>query len=102
MNALPPPVELQCKMLLEQQTGRPILIEPFVPLPGGCINNGGKLITSCGTFFLKWNNTAGINKMFAAEATGLKLLNASGAVHVPEVVGRFEEASFQGIILELI
>lgn len=54
-------------------------------LSGGCINNARRLSTSQGEFFLKWNATVS-PEVFSAEAHGLKLLESSSAVRVPNVL----------------
>ena len=46
-------------------------LRDFVFSGGGCINQGGKLQTSTGTFFLKWNSAKKFPSMFRAEANGL-------------------------------
>jgi len=40
--------------------------------------------------------------MFETEAAGLKLLREAASLHVPEVIGAFEQDTHQGILLELI
>lgn len=61
-----------------------------VPVGGGCINNGERLITASGrSFFLK-TNTAAPPDMFAREAEGLHALatNAGPRVPTPYLWGR--------------
>jgi len=69
---------------------------------GGCINHGGKLTTSTGDFFLKWNDLKTFPGMFAAEARGLKLLRSATALAVPEVIQVGEADSFQYLVLQYI
>lgn len=58
-------------------------ISAVLPLGGGCINNGARLVTSRGpTLFLK-SNPAAPADMFAREADGLRALNVPGAPRVP-------------------
>jgi protein-ribulosamine 3-kinase len=57
----------------------------FSFVTGGCINNTVKLSCKAGVFFLKWNESAPAG-MFEAEAKGLKLLQDTGAVRVPEII----------------
>ena len=69
---------------------------------GGCINSGGKLTTSVGTFFLKWNSTKRFPSMFDSEAKGLTLLRNVRAITIPEVIGVNEETENQFILMEFI
>jgi protein-ribulosamine 3-kinase len=69
---------------------------------GGCINHGGKLNTSAGDLFLKWNDAEKFTGMFAAEAKGLKLLRDTHAIHVPEVVAVGGTGSWQFLLMEFI
>lgn len=59
-------------------------IERIIPVAGGCINRGARLVTSDGaSFFLKQNADAPAD-MFAREAEGLKVLIQSGGPRVPQ------------------
>ncbi len=59
-------------------------IVDYVPFSGGCIHNGGKLRTSVGDLFLKWNEPAAL-PMFEAEMQGLQTLRSSKSqLRVPE------------------
>ena len=69
---------------------------------GGCINQGGKLRTSTGSFFIKWNNARKFPNMFEAEAKGLKLLREPSVIDIPEVISFGETASLQFIVLEFV
>lgn len=69
---------------------------------GGCINHGGLLKTSCGNFFLKWNDSKKFPAMFEAEAKGLDLLREPAVIDVPEVIIVGEAGSFQFLLLEFI
>ena len=55
------------------------------PVGGGCINNGARLETRAGRFFLKWNADAG-QRFFRVEAEGLGALAATETVRTPAVV----------------
>src|SRR5690606_40176273 len=57
----------------------------FTPTGGGCINNGGRLRSAQGDFFLKWNSAQRYPGMFEAEAKGLALLHNTGAIRIPRV-----------------
>lgn len=69
---------------------------------GGCINHGGKLTTTKGNFFLKWNDRSGLPQMFEVEARGLRLLRDAAAINIPEVLFTGETGSFQFIVMEYI
>jgi fructosamine-3-kinase len=57
-----------------------IVINDFQELSGGCINNGGRLDTSKGNFFLKWNSSERFPGMFKTESMGLRLLSSATAM----------------------
>ncbi len=70
---------------LEQAFGKPVKVESASSIGGGCINNGVKLMTSEGNFFLKWQK--GIPEdMFEKEALGLKLLAGARIIKVPRPI----------------
>lgn len=72
--------------VLDEVFGKSITIKSTTGISGGCINNAVKLKTSQDDYFLKWQS--GIpDDMFQKEAEGLKLLSASGAIKIPEVLG---------------
>ncbi|MCB0487896.1 MAG: fructosamine kinase family protein [Cyclobacteriaceae bacterium] len=74
----------------------------FSFVSGGCINHGGKLGTSSGDYFLKWNSAEKFPGMFEAEGKGLSILQSTRTVSVPEVVLVVEEKDYQCIVLEWI
>jgi len=80
----------------------PAAITGFVVAQGGCINNGGRLQTTVGDFFLKWNQTATLKGMFASESKGLNLLRATHAIHVPEVIANDEIDNYQFLLIEYV
>jgi fructosamine-3-kinase len=98
MNNIPSEVEQACRGIL----GDTAKLHDFSTIGGGCINNGGKLKTSSGDFFLKWNDARKYPSMFDTEAKGLRLLKQHSSIYIPEVIGWFEEAAYQGIILEFV
>jgi protein-ribulosamine 3-kinase len=69
---------------------------------GGCINNGGRLSTSAGEYFLKWNVRDKYPGMFLAEAKGLALLQAANALPIPAVIDIGETEEHQFLLLEYI
>ena len=76
-------------------------VTSFTVSGGGCINHGGKVTTSAGLFFLKWNDLKKFPNMFTAEARGLSLLRRA-TVAVPDVVHVGAAGAFQFLLLEHI
>ena len=69
---------------------------------GGCINNGARLETRAGPFFLKWNEGAG-HRFFQVEAEGLEALAATDTVRTPSVVARSDgDEAVAWLLLEWI
>ncbi|MEX2234975.1 MAG: fructosamine kinase family protein [Cyclobacteriaceae bacterium] len=77
-------------------------IKGFSFASGGCINQGGRLTTSRGAYFIKWNELKKFPDMFAAEARGLALLRESNSLMVPEVIYAGNSGSFQFLLLEYV
>jgi protein-ribulosamine 3-kinase len=77
-------------------------VRSFSPSGGGCINHGGRLVTSAGIFFLKWNDRSQFPSMLETEARGLKLLAASHTLRIPEVILAAESGPFQFLLLEFL
>ncbi|PSR05177.1 MAG: ketosamine-3-kinase [Bacteroidetes bacterium SW_10_40_5] len=71
---------------LQTNFGNHLRVKNFHPVGGGCINNGGKLSTNDGNYFVKYNDNR-FEGMFETEAKGLELLRNTDAIHVPNVVG---------------
>lgn len=64
--------------------GSNLKVEDFKPVGGGCINNGGQLITNKNTFFVKYNDDRYAG-MFETEAKGLQALQKADAIRIPAV-----------------
>jgi len=77
-------------------------IKSFSPVSGGCINNGGKLTTGHGQYFLKWNDAKKFPGMFEAEARGLQLLYETKCIRVPSQVSHGTAGAHQFILMEFI
>ena len=79
-----------------------ILVSGFKSSSGGCINNGGKLESNKGTYFVKWNDAHKFPGMFEAESKGLDILHKAEAIRIPDpiAVGTADQHSF--IIMEFI
>jgi protein-ribulosamine 3-kinase len=86
----------------ELQTILKAELKSFSFISGGCINNGGKLETSMGSFFLKWNYKQKFPGMFQAEAKGLKILAKPGVIDIPEVITYGEADQWQFLTLEFV
>jgi protein-ribulosamine 3-kinase len=78
------------------------VIKAFSFASGGCINHGGRVTTSQGNYFLKWNDLGKFPGMFAAEAKGLDLLGSGGTIMVPKVINVGTAGPFQFLLLEHI
>jgi protein-ribulosamine 3-kinase len=77
-------------------------LKNFSSISGGCINNGGKLETSIGNFFLKWNYQEKYPGMFHAESRGLEILAEAAVIHIPKVIIHGEADEWQFILLEFV
>lgn len=95
-----PSIPLPIVGAIEAVTGS--AVRSFSFSSGGCINHGGKLTTSNGIYFLKWNDLQKFPGMFGAEARGLRLLGSAKALAVPGVVQVGEAEAFQFLLLEHI
>jgi fructosamine-3-kinase len=102
MNVLPFEIKQDLHHFLSLKFGSDFLLRNFTPFAGGCINNGGKILTNRGAFFLKWNSAMKFPGMFAAEGKGLRLLASKNAIRIPQVINSFEQGDYQYIMLEFI
>jgi len=88
--------EEKIKKRIEEKLGSKI--KSFSSLSGGCISDAFKISTENGTsFFLKYNPSAS-NNMFLKEANGLRELDKSNSIKIPEVLSVDEDY----ILLEFI
>ncbi|MDX1627820.1 MAG: fructosamine kinase family protein [Fulvivirga sp.] len=83
----------------EQKFGQ---LKQFLPASGGCINHGGRLKTTEGTFFIKWNDAGRYPNMFTAEAKGLKYLREPNCIPVPQHIDVYEGDQYACLVLENI
>lgn len=102
IGQMPPMVFEGVLQQLQQHVSPAVTIKGFSFASGGCINHGGKLTTSEGNFFVKWNSAAKFPDMFQAESKGLTLLGAPSAIRLPHVISVGESGSFQFLVLEFI
>ncbi len=81
---------------LSEHFGRKVEIQGFDVLGGGSINRAGKLISSEGSFFIKYLREAHAAPMYACEVRGLELLSRYSPLSVPEPVlnGRVDDLAF--------
>lgn len=88
--------------LLSEKAGKNILIDKYISLGGGSINDAYKLETNNGSFFVKINDASAFPEMFDAESKGLQLLKESCRMKIPGVIynGEFESNNF--LLLEFI
>ena len=90
MSVLPEPLRAGLASLLES-LGDKTQILSARPVGGGCINNGMRLQSGQGVYFLKWNPDP-LPGMFPTEAYGLSLIADTRTVRVPAVLGLGEAA----------
>ena len=77
-------------------------VQRFEPAAGGCISHGGKLTTTQGVFFLKWNDVTRFPGLFESESKGLVLLAANGNLRTPAVCICETLEPYQWLLLEWI
>jgi len=80
----------------------PVTLKSTVPIGGGSINDGYRLETSAGNFFVKVNSADRFPSMFEAEADGLERLRGTGELRVPEVLAVGEILDVTFLLLEHI
>jgi fructosamine-3-kinase len=87
-----------------------ILFETFGKTPkirevriiaGGSINTAVRVVTSQGTFFIKFNH-AELEDMFEKEARGLEILRQTEAIAIPEVLGYGKNGNKAYLIMEFV
>ncbi len=76
-------------------------IEDVRLMTGGTINNAVEVVTSRGSFFVKWND-AGTNEMFRTEVLSLALLRQTETLTLPEVISQDFRDDKAYLILEFI
>jgi protein-ribulosamine 3-kinase len=96
LNSIPAEVREQTTTTLSAS------LKSFAFSGGGCINQGGKLSTSSGDYFIKWNDRRNFPRMFEMEAKGLALLRNANAIDIPRVIGIAETENYQCILLEFV
>lgn len=99
---LPPDIRDAIANYFAECEDEPVSLKDFTPSSGGCINHGGRLETSVGNFFLKWNLLADFPGMLDAESRGLALLRRSNSVNVPPVIYSSSTDDHQFLLLGYI
>ena len=77
-------------------------ITGFEAASGGCINNGGRLRTSIGDYFLKWNSADKFPLMFETEAAGLDLLLSAGEIGLPKPIAHGLAGNHAFLLMEYL
>jgi len=94
------PTEIQDA--LRSHFGQGLSFHSMAPLSGGSINAAHRLVTSAGSFFLKYNNADRYPDMFVAEAKGLQLLRAASSLKIPEVLLQGAAGSYNFLLMEYL
>jgi protein-ribulosamine 3-kinase len=94
--------EVPIEILRDVESVLQCRIDQFLPAGGGCINHGGRLETSKGTFFIKWNKAETLPLMFKTETKGLQLLRDSKTIRVPKAIFESVAGNLQYLVLEYI
>jgi len=83
-------------------TGQNVEFINFKYSSGGCINRTGKLETSAGTYFVKWNDADKFPGMFEKEMKGLSLLASKKGIRIPVPISHGHSKNHSYIIMEWI
>jgi protein-ribulosamine 3-kinase len=102
IGEIPSFVQQQAMKILHSRKGEAVSIVHFSRSGGGCINHGGRLRTTDGDYFIKWNSATLYPGMFAAEAKGLDLLKNTNLITIPAVIGWDEDENDQFLLLEFV
>lgn len=93
---IPAAVQQVALDFLSARQERPVALRSTKPVSGGDINAAYQLQTDVGDYFIKVNQAKAFPGMFEAEARGLKLLDESKVIPVPQALttGEVESHSF--------
>lgn len=69
---------------------------------GGDINQAFKIVTSAGSYFVKYNSSPNALDMLEKEALGLALLDSAQAIQTPKVVGTGFSGQYAFLVLEFV
>ena len=79
-----------------------IRVTGFSASGGGCISNGGRVSTTGGNFFIKWNSLKRFPGMFVAEEKGLKLLADTHTLRLTKTVLTSDVEDWKYILMDFI
>ncbi len=99
---LPENVTASIIAFLENKFNETITINKSSSLSGGCINDAAAITTNKDKYFVKWNKASKYPGMFEKEAAGLNILQKTGIIKTPEVIGYGEAENYSWLLLELI
>lgn len=102
ISQLPQLLAYKLEEVLANKKGESVKLVKFQALSGGCINQAGKITTSAGNFFVKWNDRIRYPQMLTHEASGLRLLSNSTSLNVPGVLASIEFDSLQFLVLDFV
>ena len=93
-------VEIAAAARISESYGKNVEVISSEPVGGGCIHHASKLVTTAGTYFLKWNSSCPAD-LFLRESEGLiELKKAAGDLLViPEVIATKEADDTPGFLL---
>ncbi|HMN06146.1 MAG TPA: fructosamine kinase family protein [Flavobacteriales bacterium] len=99
---MPKPLAAHLEVLLSAHCGTATAIHHAEETYGGSINDGYRLDTTSGRFFLKVNEADLFPGLFISEADGLALLRSAGELRVPDVIGQGEVDDTTFLLMEFI
>ena len=99
---LPADLRASVNEMLSSKYGNHVEISSFSLVGGGCINQTGRLKTTAGDFFIKWNDAHSFPGMFEKEAKGLALLASTNTVYIPKVIGVGEGQQSAFLLMEYV
>lgn len=91
----------QIEHSISEKTRRPFKAETARPVAGGCINEAFCLQGQQRCFFVKVNRAERLD-MFAAEAAGLRAIQATNTVRVPRAIAWDSDRTKSWLVLEFI
>jgi len=95
-------LKTEIEKVLTKFVGTSVIVNDFIPVGGGSINETHRLSTTAGSFFIKKNSASLYPHMFHKEAQGLKILNSTNEIVTPEVIGIGESSNESFLVLKFI
>jgi fructosamine-3-kinase len=99
---MPSEILRQAEAIVSDHFGKPVKFSGSRPVGGGSINEAFCLESRERNFFIKWNDAAAYPGMFAAEKSGLDLLQSSRVIKIPEVIATATAGHDSFILMEWI